>query len=175
MAAWLPIAIGASAAAGALSSSRNANRQHELSEAELDFIRQRYADREPLRAMGMGRLEQPLPERPNLDSAFADPSNPFSAPRSPIGFGEGYSSQTPEIEPYGGPPRTKEELREKLLAGGSPWAAFTDQGNDEAKDALRQRMISTGSPWAALGMGAQPQAAVPDRPPRRPMGIGEMF
>lgn len=99
MPAWvLPVVAGAGAALSSYGQSRANDRQADLSEAELAFLKQRYAEQEPLRAMGLSRLQSPLPERPDQGAAFADPSNPFYKPPQALGFGEGYTNQNPDLK-----------------------------------------------------------------------------
>jgi hypothetical protein len=65
---------------------------------QFKLMQQRFAEAEPLRAMGIARLQRPLPERPDQSGAFADPSNPFAVTPSAIGFGKGYSNQPPNMQ-----------------------------------------------------------------------------
>jgi hypothetical protein len=164
--AALPIAIGIGSALSAYGQSRSADRAADLSEAELEFLRQRYAEQEPLRAMGLARLQGPLPERPDQSGAFADPSNPFAVSQSAIGFGKGYRNQPPNMQQslnqYG---KTMEGVNKRQTATNTakardkvetafPGVLGTIEG-DPAKDiARRQAAIDRGvDPRVLKAMG----------------------
>lgn len=93
----LPIALGIGAAASAYGQSKASGRAADISEAQLEFLKQKYAEQEPLRAIGLSRLQMPLPERPDQSAAFADSSNPFYKPPQALGFGSGYTNQSPPL------------------------------------------------------------------------------
>lgn len=87
------IVMGAGSALGSLKKDEGAA----LGRNYLKLAQQQFAEREPLRAMGLSRLQMPLPERPDQSAAFADPSNPFAVTPQAVGFGAGYSNQPPDL------------------------------------------------------------------------------
>ena len=111
---WLPVAVGVGDALSSYQQNKQAGRGLDLAEDQFAFQRQQYDERAPLRAMGMSRLGMGLPERPDLSSGFADPSNPFYKPPAALGFGRGDMGGGPSVvapqnpgDPVAPPPGTR--------------------------------------------------------------------
>ena len=134
MPAWLPIALGASAALDSLSSGKSASDANSIAERQAVLNEQQYAEREPLRALGLSRLLQARPERPDLSGDFADPSNPFARAPRPLGFGSEYGSQEA--------PTLDKSLADYRALGMGPWGKSS--GEAQRKQADREAWKADG-------------------------------
>ena len=90
--AALPLVAAGLGAANLVSGLFQGNKANKLRGEALDLKREDFRSREPLRAIALGRLQGLLGgPAPDLDAAFADPTNAFSAPvprqAMPVGGG----------------------------------------------------------------------------------------